>query len=178
MQLPTEELKTRKVYAGYHPVQYAYTQKHVHLISPVQSSNKTKLPTTSLVQSSNHLPSPNFPKKKQHHLKCCVFCFSFFVFIHSPKTSDDGPLEAWVYVTWASYYSGRLLIQLQGPNQVGFGSFWLGWWWWWWWWWTSLCLFFFSGKVNERFTYYPCKSKTIKIIVPTKIMVFSERLLN
>lgn len=27
--------------------------------------------------------------------------------------------EVWAYVTWASYYSGRLLIQLQGPNQVG-----------------------------------------------------------
>lgn len=27
-------------------------------------------------------------------------------------------LIVWAYVTWASYYSGRLLIQLQGPNQA------------------------------------------------------------
>ena len=26
--------------------------------------------------------------------------------------------KVWVYATWASYYSGRLLIQLQGPQQA------------------------------------------------------------
>ena len=54
-------------------------------------------------------------------------------------------LEVWVYVTWASYYSGRLLIQLQGPNQVGWGPF--GW--------DGgggghRCVWLFSRKVNEK----------------------------